>query len=462
MPMRSIRGWVLALIGILTLATTVRAQDPAPTRRFATMFGLIGDSLRGGPLAGAKIRVVNTTRETFTNMRGQYVLDSVPVGQWQVAIEHPFLDSLGLAVVSPPIDFPAGQRVDVSASTPSLAEFKLTNCNRNAALSAGPMIVFGRVIDADNDRPMENAALSFVYRDVTNGTNGPERVRQARTNAKGAFAICGLPEAVTGSLQVTFGATGKSEIQIKHSADRAPIEAVRFVVGSGPSVAAVTGRVTARTGAPVVGAQVTIAGTTATASTNADGRFALDGLPPGTQMLQVRKVGYAVYSLPVELSTKRVAEVAVAMSDAAQALAAVKVVGEFDEGLERVGFNDRKRLTQGSRFMGPKEIEDLRPLLATDLLRQLPGFKVSSQSAGRIIESTRSAAGTTAGCVTIFIDRSRFDQIEAGDLDRALPVKIIGAIETYTALNSIPTEFTVNAVVCPTIAIWTKGRLQAP
>jgi hypothetical protein len=179
-------------------------------------------------------------------------------------------------------------------------------------------------------------------------------------------------------------------------------------------------------------------------------------------MLQVRKVGYAVYSTPVELSPKRLAEVAIAMAEAAQALAAVKVVGEFDEGLERVGFNDRKRLSQGSRFMGPREIDDQHPLLATDLLRQLPGFRVTSKTSGRVIESTRSAAGTTAGCVTIFIDRSRFDQIEAGDLDRALPVKIIGAIEAYTALNSIPTEFTVNAVVCPTIAIWTKGRLQAP
>ena len=200
-------------------------------------------------------------------------------------------------------------------------------------------------------------------------------------------------------------------------------------------------------------------------------------------MLQVRKVGYSVYAIPVELSPKRVAEVVVAMADAAQALPTVKVAGEFDEGLERVGhldggqrkvagefdeglervgFNDRKRLTQGSRFMGPKEIEDLHPILVTDLLRQLPGFKVSSSASGRVIESTRSAAGTTAGCVTIFVDRARFEQMESGDLDRALPVKIVAAIETYTALNSIPTEFTVNAVVCPTIAIWTKTRLAKP
>ena len=41
-------------------------------------------------------------------------------------------------------------------------------------------------------------------------------------------------------------------------------------------------------------------------------------------------------------------------------------------------------------------------------------------------------------------------------------MKIVAAIETYTALNSIPTEFTVNAVVCPTIAIWTKTRLANP
>ncbi len=466
MRMRSALSWCVAsaalVMAALVVPSSLAAQDVAAKRPIATMFGVIGDSLRGGALAGARVRVVNTGREAVTNMRGQYQLDSVPAGQHQVSIEHPFLDSLGLAVISPPIDFPAGQRVDVSASTPTIGEFKLANCNRNAALSAGPTIVFGRVYDADTEKPMENAALSFVYRDVSNGTNGPERVRQARTNGKGTFAICGLPEALSGSLEVSYGTNQKSEIQIRHAAEKPPIEAVRFVVGTGPSIAVVKGRVIARTGAPLSGAQVTVAGTSATATTDADGRFALDGLPPGTQMLQVRKVGYAVYSLPVELSGKRPAEVAIAMSDAAQALPTVKVAGEFDEGLERVGFNDRKRLTQGSRFMGPKEIEDQHPILATDLLRQIPGFKVSGGPSGRTIESTRSAAGTTAGCVTIFIDRSQFDQIESGDLDRALPVKIIAAIESYTALNSIPTEFTVNARVCPTIAIWTKTRVAKP
>ncbi len=416
-------------------------------------------------MAGARVRVLSTARETVTNMRGQYVLDSVPAGQFQVSIEHPFLDSLGIAVISPPIDFPAGQRVDVSASTPTLAEFRATNCSRSAAANAGPTIVFGRVINADDDRPVEGAALSFVYRDAANGATAPERVRQARTNAKGAFAICGLPDALAGSLEVAFSSNGspaKAEIQVKHAAESAPIAAVRFVVGTGPSVSALRGRVAARSGAAVAGAEVTVAGTAARGITDAEGRFALDGLPSGTQMLQVRKVGYSVYAIPVELSPKRVAEVVVAMADAAQALPTVKVAGEFDEGLERVGFNDRKRLTQGSRFMGPKEIEDLHPILVTDLLRQLPGFKVSSSASGRVIESTRSAAGTTAGCVTIFVDRARFEQMESGDLDRALPVKIVAAIETYTALNSIPTEFTVNAVVCPTIAIWTKTRLAKP
>ncbi len=464
-----ILGALLAIaLGLTSDARALLAQDltaGAQGRRIATMFGVIGDSLRGGPLAGARVRVVNTTRETYTNMRGQYVLDSVPAGSHQVSIEHPFLDSIGLAVISPPIEFPAGQRVDVSASTPTIAEFRLSNCSRGAAANAGPTIVFGRVINADNDLPMENAALSLVYRDVANGTSAPERVRQARTNAKGAFTICGLPEAMAGSLEVTFssnGIVGKAEIQVKHAAESAPSAAVRFVVGTGPSVAAVKGRVTSRSGAAVVGAEVTVTGTAARGTSDSDGRFALDGLPPGTQMLQVRKVGFAVYSLPVELSPKRVADVAVAMADAAQALPTVKVAGEFDAGLDRVGFTDRKRLTQGSRFMGPKEIEDSHPLMVTDLLRQLPGFKVTSAASGRVIESTRAAAGTTAGCVTIFVDRQRFEQMESGDLDRALPVKIVAAIETYTALNSIPTEFTVNAVVCPTIAIWTKTRLANP
>ncbi len=55
-----------------------------------------------------------------------------------------------------------------------------------------------------------------------------------------------------------------------------------------------TGRVTDTTGAPLAGARVTIVGTRFGAGSDADGRYLIANLPPGTYRVQARLIGYAV------------------------------------------------------------------------------------------------------------------------------------------------------------------------
>ena len=63
MRIRICRAWVVLALGLAGASAALGAQDPSSVsagRRVATMFGIIGDSLRGGPLAGARVRVLST------------------------------------------------------------------------------------------------------------------------------------------------------------------------------------------------------------------------------------------------------------------------------------------------------------------------------------------------------------------------------------------------------------------
>ena len=65
--------------------------------------------------------------------------------------------------------------------------------------------------------------------------------------------------------------------------------------------AAVSGFVRGAGGAPVVSAEVRLRGTPADARTDALGAFTLRGLPAGSQELEVRRIGYSLEVVPVEL-----------------------------------------------------------------------------------------------------------------------------------------------------------------
>ena len=60
------------------------------------------------------------------------------------------------------------------------------------------------------------------------------------------------------------------------------------------------------------------------------------------------------------------------------------------------------------------------------------------------------------GCVTIFVDNAKWQQLEAGDLDAFLKPDEVAAIEFYQAGASMPVEFTTPGADCSAVVAWTK------
>ncbi|AHG87897.1 TonB-dependent outer membrane protein, SusC/RagA [Gemmatirosa kalamazoonensis] len=90
----------------------------------------------------------------------------------------------------------------------------------------------------------------------------------------------------------------------------------------------IAGRVTnATTQTPIVGARVSVVGTTRQAVTREDGRFVITAVPTGSQRVRVAVLGYSAQEQPVAVTTGGSATLAFALQPAAVQLSEIVTVG---------------------------------------------------------------------------------------------------------------------------------------
>jgi hypothetical protein len=339
----------------------------------------------------------------------------------------------------------------------------------------------GRVREPDTDEPAVGARVSFVYFDpdppglpANLKVKKSPRVREATVDSAGTYRICGLPENFSGKLQAQRkdgGATaevnleqgdGVLALRSMSVAALAKVAVTQDTSGKPVQVqkgtARVFGKVLNAGGAPVVGARVGLMGSSAAAITRADGSFVLDSLPSGTQAVVVRQIGYNPIEQTVELSSRAPARVTVKLGVFVPQLTPVEVVSVREEGLQRVGFNDRKRNSAGGHFIDGPTIEKRQALRFTDLLRTIPGLTVRADGNNQQnVYSTRGASGD--GCVTFYVDGSPWRSLEAGDLDTFVKPTEVAAVEVYQGTNS-PAQFQTAGQNCAAVVVWTKTRVD--
>ena len=432
------------------------AQRPLPPvpKDYASIIGVVDDSLRGGRLIGALVTVVGTTRQGVTDANGIFQIDSITPGEHQVAVTHSLLDTLGVQVLSTPFTLAGGVRKEVAAHTPTFEEVRAKACTRGAA--GGKAILVGRVVMADSDEPAVGATVSLVFKDLTQ-KDPVEKVRTGRAGPKGAFAICGLPGSLAGNLQASLGGVTTADLPLATN-DESLATAMLSIGGTGAGSAVLKGTVRTRGGEPVAGAQVTVIGTTTVVVTANDGTFTLGGLPSGTHEAVIRKIGFAKVSQIVHLAAREPSSVSVVL-DQATVLGTVHVVGKMEDGLSKLGFLARKQQGRGW-YLTPEQIAEKNPQMTTDLLRMTGGLRVLDNGRGRFLMSNASAGSSQDGCMNVFIDHARFDQFQPGDVDDAAPTGDLGAIEYYAQASSVPSEFSVPGKACATLVIWTKTLIM--
>jgi len=225
-----------------------------------------------------------------------------------------------------------------------------------------------------------------------------------------------------------------------------------------PGTVTVTGRVTTSDGKPVANARVYVPGTNEMTRTDANGNYALTGVPGGPQQVVVRQRGYVPVQVDAKFSTKR--------SDRARNHVDVKLLTPSEvatstaqsardsAALDKVGFFRRESAGRGAYFITPDQIAEMKASTTSDIFRQVP---ILTQTSGRTGPVLRGAQG----CLLTYVDGLPWRSMFPGDLDTYVPARDVLAAEVYPPGQIPPTPFVrgVTRPSCTTLAIWTRSRV---
>lgn len=464
---------VAALIGLSGgLAASAHAQAGV----VGSLEGTVTDSVHARPLAGARVMVVDAgspagvPHAATTDATGTFRVDSLPAGRYIVGFESPLLDSLEVTLSPREASVTPGGTAKVELAIPSAAKLRAAVCP-GVDLPTGTGIIYGQVVSAETAGPLPDVVLAMRWRELgfdrkTLRPSNAERSASVTTDAGGWYRVCGVPTGAFVSMQLQRDGHAGPEIRALVD-DTLGIAIRRFSFSSEPGqppaatpesdrvetaapsgTAVLSGVVLGTADAPVEGAEVRVRGTGRSMRTDAAGRYSLAGLPAGTQVIEVRRFGYEVAELPVDLLSEATTTRDVHLRRAIVTLDSMRIVATRSKYPE---FADHQKFAVGGIFLGPERVMRERVTFTSDILAKLPGFRVMQSHGRGIIYSTRSGALCRVNVVIDGVNILTGDR-SAISVDDVQPTDV-GAIEAYRAGEIAPETYDRG---CGAVVIWTK------
>ena len=319
------------------------AQSAGPTGRLEGVIKDAKDAIRPRTMQGAAITLARLDPEPVVSFgakpdeRGRYRIDSLPVGRYMVQLSHALLDSLDLALPTNEVNIVAGETARAQFSLPSSIALRNAVC-RGLTLARGTGAVAGRVADADTDVPLANADVAISWSDIlvdrkTLKPTTEEHTGYVRTGPRGEYRICNVPTGSWLLIQLQYGGRASNVIRVSVSEEEGVVmRNLSLSVQASPTLAkldsvgaavpateldsaavqaalalqltgtaTVTGVVRGAGGRPLSGVEIRVVNAQPVTQTDVQGRFTLGGLPVGTQLLLVRRIGYLIGDVAVEL-----------------------------------------------------------------------------------------------------------------------------------------------------------------
>jgi len=460
----------LALLAVLSMLPAP-ALAQGPDRGWGTVTGTVYDSLLQSPLIRATVSLLNSSRSTQTDDRGRFVLDGVPAGMQAVSFWRSDLDSIGLSSFVTKVKVDSGRTVSVALAVPSHATFWRAACGRGPSrASPDSGLVFGTVTDAETGHRLAGAQVAFSWLAVEQ-----ERPRQwvierprrtLTTDSVGAYYLCGAPVEYLLAARARVGAFASGLIEVLvdiRGISRRDLavsrEAVPGPADSGAGrrgLATLIGTVRGERGGLLPGAYASLEDGTGRAEVDSMGRFVMQGLPSGTQMLMVRRIGYFASRQPIDLRNRDTVRVAVAMAEAT-ILDTIRVTAspDFSSIVDEI---DERRRSGFGYLMGPEEIR--RSSSVRSAIGAVPLLEVRGSPGNFTVQvrMVRSIWGTAFCTPEIVIDRFPADAEQLSSLNP----RDLFAIEIYTHVNAglLMASYVSMNENCGAILVWTRAAVH--
>jgi Carboxypeptidase regulatory-like domain len=465
----------LELVAALTLAANgaLVAQQPTPASPVAAktgkaaISGVVVDSLNLRYLPGADVVIQGVDGTLVTDSAGKFKIDGLPPGTYQVGVFHPLLDTLGISVASQPFRVGPDSTSLMILSVPSAATIIGRRCPPSLFAQAGSAVI-GRVNDPETFRPVAGAEVSIAWTEIEvskeAGIRKTPHVLRDTTNAAGEFHICRLPNSMNATLQARKATTVTSAIPFSLAEEGPQLFARTLLLsradsGTTAGNATVSGSVVLEDTPATAGSRVELVGTDVVAMTNDKGEFTMTRLPSGSHILLARHLGYGASSVAVDLTPREPQRVTIKLPKFVAIMDPVLVTARLSAGLDRVGFNERKKTYGSGYFFGPEQLQIMHPTYLTDILRQLPSIRVTTIGMNTRVTSRRGVTGLSdRSCVQYFVDDMPWQSAGDNDINDFVSGNEVVAVELYQP-GQAPALYSRGMGACITVVLWTRFRM---
>ena len=477
---------IAAMLGLASVAAPLGAQAPG----LGALHGTLSERMGTRSVRAVSVSLVRTESESSgtINVRpddhGEFRLDSLVPGHYLVQVSSPTLDSLELSLPPERIEIAAGKVSRFDFTMPSGPKLRDAVC-QGVRLGRGKVVVAGRAMNADTDKPLPGADVvaAWMHSHIDKARlKIVSQVRGASVKAgpNGEYRMCGVPSGLVLSLQLKHGGRAGAIIRVAVTDDEgAVVRDLSLSPSTSPNVSAldsvarvlsvegrdsareeleltgtasVTGIVRSLTSEPVPGAEVRVRDARSTTVTDSAGRFTLAALPAGTQLLVVRRIGYPLVEIPVELRADRSITRDVLLHRNV-VLDSVRVDANRTQNTE---FERNRRTHPFGQFLTFDRITKLHAVETADLFINVLGFSVFGHgSEARIISNAALARHPECRSATVVVNGR-----EGATLNSVAPDRIAG-IEAYSDETFVPARFEGRSK-CGVIVIWTRKASSMP
>lgn len=231
------------------------------------------------------------------------------------------------------------------------------------------------------------------------------------------------------------------------------------------------------TEAPLADAEITLPTLGRTARSDSSGFFRLDGLPPGTHLIRVRRFGYAPIDARFAFAPAERLQRDFLLTPVPVALDDVEVTGAPTPRDPRMATFERRRATGLGHFITRDVIEKRENSKLGSILQMAPGGRIiqarhggsawmvggrGTVSLGGVsyVDSMSRQKGAPPGCyAAVFLDGLPVYRGLQGeilfDLNSLSPT-LIQAMEVYGGGAQIPSELNATGRTCGAVVIWTR------